>query len=264
LLLPISTVGTFPETFSDGKLLVERVSSWEESSDRSSNLSDTTEGDEEPVDMSHRQQIAVDITPQVLFCVKALVDYDEPDALSFRAGDTIGVTNWDDEVWWKGCIVDPSEPLPLPISTVGTFPETFSDGKLLVERVSSWGEPEPELEPEPEPEPEPAPDTTRRRAQRRRQTDDGPDSEEEAEIWNWHERRMEARKIHEEMMQRIGLTTTPSRTTSDDTPTSTSARVTSSSPAPTPTTWTTRSPTTTPTRGSTRSSPTTSAMESEW
>ena len=99
--------------------------------------------------------------PRVLFYVQALVDYQPGlirdtagalEVLSFREGDTIGVTNWDDDVWWEGCVVDPSGPLPLPISTVGTFPQKFSGGELVVERISSWGA----LAPEPEPEPEPS------------------------------------------------------------------------------------------------------------
>jgi hypothetical protein len=77
----------------------------------------------------------------------------------------------------------------------------YALGDLLGPRI----ELEPELEPEPEPEPEPAHDTTRRRARSRRPTDDDPDSGEEVEIWNWHERRTEARTMHDEMMQRIGL-----------------------------------------------------------
>jgi hypothetical protein len=32
-----------------------------------------------------------------------------------------------------------------------------------------------------------------------------PDSEEEVVIWNWDEWRTEARRMHDEMMQRIGL-----------------------------------------------------------
>ena len=85
-----------------------------------------------------------DEEPQVLVYVKALVDYDtsvgEVDELNFRAGETIGVTNWDDEVWWLGCVVDE---LLAPISEVGIFPAKFDNGEPLVERFSRWlGEPE--------------------------------------------------------------------------------------------------------------------------
>ena len=78
-----------------------------------------------------------DEEPRVLAYVKALVDYVEtsvgapPDVLNFRAGETIGVTNWDDDVWWLGCVVDE---LLAPSSEVGVFPAKYDDGEPLVER----------------------------------------------------------------------------------------------------------------------------------
>lgn len=81
-----------------------------------------------------------DEEPRVLFYAKALVDYtpdgtlDGLDVVSFRVGDTIGVTNWDDDVWWFGCTVNA---LLEPSSVVGTFPAKYEGGEPLVERFSS-------------------------------------------------------------------------------------------------------------------------------
>ena len=104
-------------------------------------------GDEEPM--------------AVLFQVTALVDWTAPNNLKFRTGDRIGVTNDDDELWWHGCVLDPSD--GYPVSGVGDFPIKYSGGEPLVTMPGdaegddprpSWPEPEPEPQPEPQPEPE--------------------------------------------------------------------------------------------------------------
>ena len=99
--------------------------------------------------------------PVVLFETTALVDYgggaEGAGGLRFTAGDAIGVTSFDDELWWYGCIMHAPG---VPAGPIGEFPLNFADGDPLItwdDEPEEEREPEAKLQPEPEPEPEPEP-----------------------------------------------------------------------------------------------------------